>query len=494
VAPLPKRAAAGFRLQSSRNGYHDRQEVAVNWSAVARWRWELALAACISVSAGILIVAESGHSRLTAGYNDALESMWLTTRLNELLTQLVDAETAQRGYLLLRQTEYLKPYEESVPKIKETLADLRVYYSRARNPQQVNALGTVSELAGAKIGELEQTLSLARQGRTVAAMQLVASGGGRERMEAIRERIAGLQRAERERTSELVNDWRSSLQLWRFGIAAITALNIVLLIMIVRWLKQDWLRSRERERLLDRLVGERTIQLATLSAHLQEVSETEKTRLARDLHDELGSILTASKMDVSWVRGKLGPEQAVLAEKLGRAMKHLDQGIQTKRRIIENLRPTTLATFGLTTATRELVEQTAEQAGWALDADLPDSDPDLPEDVEIALFRIVQEALNNAVKYSKATRVRVSLRCERAACTLEIEDNGVGFSPGDMRDNSHGLTGMRQRLHARGGRLDVVSERGRGTRIHASVNVKELGTGECPFDPANAAAPHIPAA
>jgi signal transduction histidine kinase len=459
-----------------------------------RWRWEIALAACISVSAGILVVAESGHSRLTAGYNDALESMWLTTRLSELLTQLVDAETAQRGYLLLRQPEYLKPYEESVPRIKETLADLRVYYGRARSVQQVNALGTVTELTGAKLGELEQTLMLARQGRTAAALQLVASGGGREKMEAVRERIAGLQLAERERTSALVNDWRASLQLWRLGIAAITALNIVLLVMIVRWLKQDWLRSKERERLLDKLVGERTAQLATLSAHLQEISETEKTRLARDLHDELGSILTASKMDVSWVRGKLGTEQGVLAEKLARAMKHLDQGIQTKRRIIENLRPTTLTTFGLTTAARELIDQTAEQAGWAVEVDLPDNDPDLPEDVEIAFYRILQEALNNAIKYSKATRIRVSLGCDKADCHLEIEDNGVGFSTGDMRNNSHGLTGMRQRLHARGGRLDVVSERGQGTRIHASVNVKELGTGECPFEPANSAAPDRTAA
>jgi signal transduction histidine kinase len=194
------------------------------------------------------------------------------------------------------------------------------------------------------------------------------------------------------------------------------------------------------------------------------------------------------------VRGKLGADQAALAEKLARAMRHLDQGIQTKRRIIENLRPTTLSTFGLTTAARELIDQTAEQAGWAVEVDLPENDPDLPEDVEIAFFRILQEALNNAIKYAQATRVHVSLRCERAACTLEIEDDGIGFSPGDMRENSHGLTGMRQRLHARGGRLDVISARGEGTRIRASVNISELGAGECPFDPAQAgaAAAHIP--
>jgi len=122
---------------------------------------------------------------------------------------------------------------------------------------------------------------------------------------------------------------------------------------------------------------ERTSQLEALAFHLQEVSESEKTRLARDLHDALGSLLTAIKMDMAWVRGRLNADQGVLIEKLERAMKNLDQAIQKKRQIIEGLRPTTLSTFGLVTAARELAEEEASRAGWKLRLDMPEEEPTL---------------------------------------------------------------------------------------------------------------------
>ena len=150
-------------------------------------------------------------------------------------------------------------------------------------------------------------------------------------------------------------------------------------------------------------MNERTSQLEALAFHLQEVSELEKSRLARELHDALGSLLTAIKMDVAWVRGRLNADQTVLIDKLERAMRNLDQGIQKKRQIIEELRPTTLSSFGLVTAARELAEQAANQAGWELRIDMPDEDPNLPDDAEIALFRSLQEALTNAAKHAKAS-------------------------------------------------------------------------------------------
>jgi signal transduction histidine kinase len=214
---------------------------------------------------------------------------------------------------------------------------------------------------------------------------------------------------------------------------------------------------------------ERTSQLEALASHLQDVSESEKTRLARELHDALGSLLTAIKMDLAWVRGRLNADQAALTDKLDRAMKNLDQGIQKKRRIIEDLRPTTLSSFGLVTAARELAEQMASQAGWKLRIDMPEEDPKLPEDVEIALFRTLQEALTNAAKHAKATRVRISLAFEPDASKLEIEDNGVGFSERDTQPNAYGLLGMRQRLTGRGGSLEIISKGGRGTLLRISL-------------------------
>lgn len=213
----------------------------------------------------------------------------------------------------------------------------------------------------------------------------------------------------------------------------------------------------------------RTSRLDALAFHLQEVSEAEKTRLARELHDALGSCLTAIKMDVAWVRGRLVPEQGVLIDKLERAMKTLDQAIQKKRQIIEELRPTTLGSFGLATAARELAEQTAERVGWTLRLEMPADDPDLPEAVEITLFRALQEALANAAKHANATRVSVSLECVDDACSLVIEDDGAGFDPAEAQPRSYGLLAIRHRVEGRGGALEITSRPRHGTTWRVSI-------------------------
>ena len=218
---------------------------------------------------------------------------------------------------------------------------------------------------------------------------------------------------------------------------------------------------------------ERTSQLEALAFHLQEVSESEKTRLARDLHDALGSLLTAIKMDMAWVRGRLNADQAVLIEKLERAMKNLDQAIQKKRQIIEGLRPTTLSTFGLVTAARELAEEEASRAGWKLRLDLPEEEPTLPDDIKIALFRVLQEALTNAAKHAKASCVRIALTLEPGACQLEIDDDGVGFHARDARPETYGLLSMQQRLAGRGGKLEIKSEAGHGTLLQIRLPCTE---------------------
>ncbi len=450
----------------------------MKWDFLLRWRWEAALTACIAVALGILTMSETGNNRLANGYNDALESMLVTSRLSEMMVLLVDAETGQRGYLLTRREGYLTPLDASLPKLRAVQDELRAIYV-LREPAMINEYGALIGLIGGKLTEIEQTVELSRAGKTSAALELVASDLGERKMDEIRAAVERLQTYERDRTAMLVNDWRGSLQLSRLAIAGTTTLSIVLLVLIMRWLKRDWLRSRQHAELLDGMVRQRTAELATLSAHLQVAGESEKSRLARELHDELGSILTASKMDVAWARGKLPAELTAPREKLERAMKNLDAGIQIGRRIIEDLRPTTLASFGLTTAARELAQQAAEQAEWHLELDLPDHDPELPEDVEIALFRILQESVNNAAKYAQATRMRVALRCEKNDCQLEIQDNGIGFRRADVRPKSHGLLGMQQRLHARGGRLDIESAPGRGTLVRAYVS----SVADLPADP-----------
>ena len=441
---------------------------------IFRWRWEIVLTACVAVSVTMLVVSEIGHARVRANYSAALESMRVDTQLGRLIRKLADAETGQRGFLLTRREQYLVPYTAALPEIQSIVDQLTRYYARGNDADRQARMSTVAELVGQRLGEMEITVKLAAAGKWEPAIRIVATDIGKQRMDDVRDVIDELQRAEQVNISESVENLRGSLQLSRLSIAAVTALNILLLVILVRWLKQDARRSVERETALERLVRDRTDQLRQLASHLQDVAETEKTRLGRELHDELGAILTATKMDLAWVQGKLAPGQSTLGDKLGRAMKNLDQGIQTKRRIIEGLRPTTLASFGLMTAARDLIEQTAEQAGWKVELDLPDTDPDLSEEAEIAMFRILQEALNNAAKYAHATRVQIKLTYAPGIhCWLEIQDNGVGFHQRDVRPKATGLLGMRQRLVARRGKLDIESRPGQGTLIRAVLPLAE---------------------
>ena len=462
-----------------------------------RWRWELALAGSILICVTVLFASEIGHQRLQTGYTSALTEMRVSARLAELLGYVADAETGQRGFLLTKRDNYLDSYRAVQPKIAALSAELRDYFQRSADPQAPRDFAVLVRLIGEKTSEMELTINLVREGRLEAAGEITGSNIGKEKMDQIRSLVTSLQQRERVRTAAMIGSWEFDRNISRFAVALVVALNIVLLGVLFRWLKRDWaLEQRKKEDLLeeqarlDRLVAERSAQLETLAIHIQQVSENEKSALARELHDELGSILTASKMDVAWVRQHLTPEQAPLAEKLARALKNLDQGVQAKRRIIENLRPTSLTSFGLVVALNEYADQVQEQNGWEMELDLPEDDVTLPEDASIALFRITQEALTNAAKYARAKHIRISLQCDGHTAALEIEDDGVGFVRGEVRPKSHGLAGMRQRMMGLNGALEIDSAPGCGTRVRARLPLALAVAADAPAE-ATPAAPGL---
>jgi len=446
-----------------------------------RWSWEIALAASILVCIGVLIASELGHQRLQTGYNQAVTEMRASAKLGELLGYLTDAETGQRGFMITKRENYLDLYKSVQPKIIRMVAELTEYYRKSEDAAAAKEFGEVTALIGQKLSELELTIGLVRQGRPDTAQEITGSDIGKEKMDLIRIKVATLQQHERDRTTALIGSWEFDRNLSRFSVALVVSLNIVLLVVLHRWLRRDWAAQKlkqqyllEEQDRLDRLVSERAAQLEMLATHIQQAIENEKSELARELHDEMGAILTASKMDVAWVRQRLPAEQAGLAEKLARAVKHLDQGVQIKRRIVESLRPTTLTSFGVVVALRELAEQAQEQYGWQIELELPEDDWKLPDHASIALFRITQEALNNAAKYASAKKIRISLICDATTARLEIVDDGIGFAKTDVRPKSHGLAGMRQRMMGLNGSLEVKSEPGHGTAVRAMLPLAEL--------------------
>lgn len=212
----------------------------------------------------------------------------------------------------------------------------------------------------------------------------------------------------------------------------------------------------------------RTRELAELSTHLQNFAEQERSELARNLHDELGGLLTAAKMDLSWLQSRLGepPNEGRLAQ-LGDA---LDEAMNVKRRVVEHLRPSLLDHFGLATALRAHVESACAKADLQFDVVVDDDVGPVPKDIAIALFRLVQEGTANIIRHACAQRVRLEFGGDARHYILKLSDDGKGFDLAGARlRGSHGLIGMRHRIEALHGRFAMHSGSGRGTRIEVEV-------------------------
>jgi two-component system, NarL family, sensor histidine kinase UhpB len=212
-------------------------------------------------------------------------------------------------------------------------------------------------------------------------------------------------------------------------------------------------------------------QLRGLSARLQSVREDERARVAREIHDELGQVLTALKINLDWLERKLGmrdndPSLNPLLDRVVESAEIAESAIGTVQRIAAELRPSTLDNLGLTSALEQEAGRFQQRTGISCKVSLPKDGHDLPKDVATAVFRIFQEALTNVARHAQATEVRAQLQAEAAQIMLKVEDNGRGIAPEALGDTkSLGLAGMRERAAVLGG--DVVIERipAGGTRV-----------------------------
>jgi PAS domain S-box-containing protein len=206
-------------------------------------------------------------------------------------------------------------------------------------------------------------------------------------------------------------------------------------------------------------------QLRGLSASLQNVREQERTRIARELHDDLGQQLTGLKLELSWIGGRLKEgRQATPAEV--DAMRHqLDIAIASVRRIATELRPPILDDLGFGEAVAWQASEFAKRSGLPVVLDLQAADRVEDNDVATALYRIVQESLTNVARHAAATRVEVSLCAEAECLVLTVRDNGTGLAEGARQGSGIGLLSMRERATALGGQLSIISVPGNGTTI-----------------------------
>ena len=433
---------------------------------------QMALSLPMALLAAMVLVGinEVGHMRS----QDAVEQLaqGLTTRsdVNKLLQSMLDAETGQRGYLLTGNETYLEPYDKAVATVQTNLDSLRMQFMDA--PADMQEFALLSRQISRKLAEMELSLRLRRQGNEDAWKFILNTDVGKEHMEAIRQHAQELIARSDKRLQQGREQIEQSLMLSRIGIATVTAIGLLAFYMYLRQtqavqtvnLREQEVLERERDR-LEGLVRDRTATLSELANHLQQVREEERGHLARELHDELGALLTAAKLDVARLKSKIDATAPDVSERLKHLTETLNSGIALKRRIIEDLRPSSLSNLGLTAALEILTREYAERAGIDVETSL--EPVQLPDAAQLTVYRMVQEALTNIGKYAKASKVLVSVHGYPTHVAVQVRDDGVGFDPGSVRPTSHGLAGMRHRVEAAGGRLTLTSRPGNGTLLSA---------------------------
>jgi two-component system sensor kinase len=221
----------------------------------------------------------------------------------------------------------------------------------------------------------------------------------------------------------------------------------------------------------DRAQQQARDELRELSANLQNIREDEKTRIARELHDDLGQQLTALKMDVSSFEQTLDASASTLGREQLQSMRRLiDATVASVRRIAADLRPVMLDDLGLIPAIEWLSNDFTSRYGIDVKRDIETGDARFSPAGGTALFRIVQEALTNVARHADATTVRLSLRAANGSFVLRIADNGQGAHPSaGAAAKSFGLLGVRERAHMLGGTVDIRTARGEGFVLTVTV-------------------------
>ncbi|MCB5187851.1 CHASE3 domain-containing protein [Methylobacillus caricis] len=400
--------------------------------------------------------------------------------LEQLRNSLVSAESAQRGFLLSRRAEFSEAFTRAVEDARRNIKKIEGLVTSKtitmKGKQEQSWLLALNSSLEAKTAEMRLSLSFFKAGQEDEALQLVKLDQGILEMAKFMQYSQLLLDQQNEALVTLISKRRTTTAVARTAIIGSAIILLLLVIMVIRQLihemtNRDLLRQqliRDCDVYEERLKSS-TRMLKTMALDYQADVERARQKLARELHDELGSILTATKMDISWTMRKLKETDPDITEKLSKTMRYLDQGIQFKRQVVQNLHPSMISTFGFWPALRSLIDDMAERNQWEMDVILPDESTELNEPINLIAYRVVQETLNNASKYAHATKVAVHIVVALDYLKLEIEDNGVGMTVDAEHETTHGLAGMRNRIMAIGGRIELSSKPGQGVRLLAIV-------------------------
>jgi signal transduction histidine kinase len=430
---------------------------------------------------GLFVAAESGQQKLAAATRQVEAAAQREHALGDVLQTLSEAESAQRGYILIGNETYLAPYQEGVSQLPAKLSRLTEAFAGAE-PEVRSDVDEVIKLSGTKLHEMTETIDLYRQQGRSAAISLIRTDIGQRTMTQIAERVESIEAAETDEMLKASRTWRTDrwLNLAISSGALLVSLSLVWFLrrLVLRYMyskEQEVEESAEREAQLERVVKRRTEDLSELSTQLQLVAEKERAALSRELHDELGGLLVAARMDLSWLEEKVASTDPGIQAQFKRVHDALQEGVELKRRVVENLRPTLLDNLGLFPALRWQVSDYCGRAALNCTERYPEEELNLAPEASIAIFRIVQESLTNILKHAQAKNIEVSVEVREDWLVLTVRDDGVGL-PLDRRRalRSHGLASMRHRASGFGGEWHIKRRPERGTEIEVRLPLARI--------------------
>lgn len=448
-----------------------------------------AVALLIVTLLGAALLVGLNSERRIATARVMTEAQVHKAELARLLYLIAGAEVAERKYLLTENPNYLAEYRTAHAHVSQMQRELNA-------GSLAQSTGAAAPLAHAVVlqlvrqtsqvlSELESTLDIQQRLGREAAVADVQDHAGRSSMEAVGLSADKLQSLLDVHIAEEFNTWETAVNTSRALLISSTLLNALMLIgagvLFSRQLRQtvrlnQQLTTHAEE--LESQVDHRTAELSALSSHLQRVAEHEKAAIARELHDELGGLMIAAKMDAAWLEKHPDGSDAEMQTRWSRLQKVLDDGLNLKRRVVETLRPTLLDNLGLIPAVKWVYQETCGRAGINCRERLPADEVLLSEEASIAVFRVVQESLTNIVKHAKASDVDLNMAIEDGHLIVEIADNGVGMRIKPAGQSAQGVASMKHRVHSLGGTLHIVTAPGGGTRIEIRLPLANIAAPE----------------
>lgn len=438
-----------------------------------------ALPLAVLVAGLMIMISEAAYHQSESGLSTLVDMGQARLKLLNVVQRLSDAESSQRGFLLTNGAEYLGPYHEASKDIARSMQELKALHDELGEVEAERQRVVLERLVNTRLSEIEEVLRLHQEGHHDQAVTLMLTGIGREKMESIRRQKQLILEGQNHLIKAGLSELNDTFLLHRLGVASMTAISLLVLTMFLRQgrlmaqqrQQQQQAAMAERDRLKTE-VARRTRELTELARHLQNAREDERARLARELHDELGALLTTAKLDVARMKPKILQQLPELGERVSHLTDTLNTGVALKRRIIEDLRPSTLDNLGLCASLEILCRESSERMGVQVDVQL--EAVSLTRSAELTVYRLVQEALTNVAKYARAARVRVQLQQSAGWVLASVQDDGVGFDPEMLPRATHGLVGMRYRVESEHGELRLTSAPGRGTTLQAQLPVSPV--------------------